>query len=243
MTIRKGLVVPGTLKKANEGVNDSHVCSVILDGEIVRAYVKPIEREKIIVECFCALLLKQWGLEVPEPIVVEIDGKEWFGSVEDVYPSLSRRFFLHDKDVPEFERRAHAAIVVAMNLPDTPLALACDEAIANGDRNLGNILWDGERTAWIDHEDAIIDKDDGSSKANKLAIMACKMNDHEAKGIQWQAAKSARKIMGSLDDIDAIASNVEGAEDCATIVKHHMSNVLNHVIDRFPKPEDDLFGS
>ncbi len=240
MTIRTGQLIPGTLKKAADGINNAHVCSVMLEGEIVRAYVKPIPWPKAIVECFCALLLQRWGLDVPEPILVEINGAAWFGSLDAAYPSLYRRFFLHEEDSPWHQQRLQAALVAAMSLPDTPLAMACDEAIANHDRNLGNILWDGQHTVWIDHENAIQLPRSPDHNVNKLAKMACEaLNDFI--DIQQAAMEAARQLKASGADIDLAAAEVDNADGCATITKYRLKNLVDRVLDRFPKP-DDLFG-
>lgn len=238
MNLRRAHLVQNTLKKIDEGVNNTHSCAVRLDGETVRAYVKPLPFSKLIVECFCSLLLKHWGLNVPEPILVEIDGADWFGAVDAEYPSLYRRFFQDSRNTPGWEERLKRAMEIAANLPDTPRAIACDEAIANHDRNLGNILWNGQHTAWIDHENAI-DIPRKDKNINKLVKMAVATGDFI--DIEHAAIEVARSLgRGALDEI---VQAIQDSGGCARLVAHHLKTLPQRIIQRFPEPENDLFGT
>ena len=236
MSIRRGQLIHGTLKKATEGINGAHVCSVKADGNIVRAYVKRLPNEKLIVECFCALLLQEWGLNVPEPIIVEIDGNDWFGSLDAAYPSLYRRFFLGNKNSPGWRDRIQHAMEVATHLPDAPLALACDEAIANYDRNLGNILWDGKNTAWIDHENAI-DIHRRGQNINKLVRMAVTTGNFF--DIERAAINAAKSLGGA--DLDKVVRIIHGSDGYARLVEDRLKTLQQRIVEQFPGPDDDLF--
>jgi hypothetical protein len=120
-----------------------------------RAIVKRIGAQQVTAETLAAILLRRWGLNVPEPAIVE-ELPIAFASMDLGYPNLLQRFGWSDS-LPEPVRQVVQLQVagVAAKLAETPTAIAADEAIDNRDRNPGNILWDGRTAAWIDHAVAI----------------------------------------------------------------------------------------
>ena len=92
MTLRRAQLIPDTLQPSGDGVTGAQIAAVLIEGETHRAYVKMLPAEHCAAEAFCALLLKTWGLSVPEPVLVEHEGSVWFGSLDAEYPSLKQRF-------------------------------------------------------------------------------------------------------------------------------------------------------
>lgn len=233
--IRQATLIEGTLRAAEEGVRGAHVAAARLEGELVRVYVKPLPWPKIIAECFGALLLRHWRLNVPEPLLVEIDGRNWFGSLDAEYPSLTRRLLINDScDTIERKRRTMDAVAVAMAVPDTPRAMACDEAIANVDRNLGNILWDGANVAWIDHENTFDVTVPAVNKLAEMALFAEHSQDIERKAVTIALELDATGIQGIIDAI-------EHSTGCARLVERRLEDLPGRLIARFPVPSGDLF--
>ncbi|EQD46718.1 hypothetical protein B1A_14499 [mine drainage metagenome] len=156
MAIQTVAIVPGTEIPIGEGINRPFRCIVRFPDQSIRAaVVKVLEAQSVAAEAFCACLLRGWGLSVPEPAIVGGPPLA-FASVDIGYPNLKQRIGWTEGMPPVLQQRliAEGARIVA-GLPDTPRALAADEAIDNRDRHLGNILWDGFNVSWIDHDRAL----------------------------------------------------------------------------------------
>jgi hypothetical protein len=118
---------------------------------------------------------------------------------------------------------------------ETPLALAADEAVNNRDRHLGNILWDGAATAWIDHDQSF---GMGSTEdANKLAILSVMSGDHSrvqkaavaiALTLADVAIREAERACGSMPEATSFANQVSG----------RLTTLAATVLKRFPSPPD-----
>lgn len=80
--MRRATLVPHTLTSAGDGLTGAQVAAVNVDGTTGRAYVKRLPIEACAAEAYCALLLKTWGLSVPEPLWIEHEGEIWFGSLD-----------------------------------------------------------------------------------------------------------------------------------------------------------------
>ncbi|MGE0049448.1 MAG: hypothetical protein AB7T01_11030 [Acidithiobacillus sp.] len=168
--IRRGEIIPGTEQPLSDGVTAPVACVAIIDGERLRVVAKRIPQPAIEAEYLCAVLLREWGVAVPEPaLLTDQQGATLFGSIHTNYPNLKQRLF--DEVPPELQNRLHEiAANIVCSWDDAPTALAADELIANGDRNPGNLLWDGgDDHAYIDHERCL-----GlvPSEKNILAILA-----------------------------------------------------------------------
>lgn len=237
--IQTAAIVPGSESPAGDGRTGAARCTIILpDGSKRAAVVKRGPIGQIAAEAFAAVLLRAWGLPVPQPFLVEEDPHPAFASADDGYPSLKQRLGLHGMPPGEHRRRAEwVACRIAVGLRTAPLAAAADEAIANHDRNLGNILWDGASEAWIDHAYAL---GQGSlPDANKLCDMARAVHASE----QLLRSAVAQALALNRDAIELAAQEVPthlGAHSLATMVSQRIANVANALISRFPTP-DDLF--
>lgn len=154
MKLRTGTIVPGTETLAGDGINSPMRAAVRVDGELHAAIVKRLNNRELLAECFCAMLLTAWGLPVPEPVLIIDNEGHAFASLDAGYPSLKKRIGLLNSGNNEALRTLLVKVgaTIACAFPDAGRALAIDELIGNDDRNLGNILWDGEHHAYIDHE-------------------------------------------------------------------------------------------
>lgn len=235
-------LVPHSESPAGNGVHGTMRCAIRVQGRAVAAYLKRMPRAKVLTEAFCAVLLRGWGLSVPMPYLVQEGDSLAFASADATYPSLLRRLSLDT--LPAGSREQVAATLVgsllAVSLPGAPLAATADEAVANADRNLGNILWDGEREAWIDHESAL-----GigcSPDANKLCAMACATG--QAGALQQSAIAQALAIDRSMPLI--VARDLMAQFDAtghARIVSDRMADLGRRLLSRFPTPDDLLSGA
>jgi hypothetical protein len=131
------------------------------DGEIP-AYIKLLDQYELMVECICAVLGKRLGLPIPQPFLVVVPHKILpekiseseqykfaFGSQDAAYPSLRRSI---QKNI-SLEKFVWGKLA---NFHHSFSVAGFDEWIVNDDRNIGNILFDGNGSfTFIDHERAL----------------------------------------------------------------------------------------
>jgi hypothetical protein len=170
--IQRG-VLTSVLSAAGDGIRGAVRGIVRLAEGSTEAFVKVLDAREVLVECACALLARARGLNVPEPLLVLVPGallpdgadRVGFGSVAVSHGSL-RPWIANVGDAAVLRRlRAWSGLVPA----------ACfDEWIANSDRNIGNILFDGKDEFWlIDHGFALAENiAAGQAVANHLFIVA-----------------------------------------------------------------------
>lgn len=228
-------IVAGTETPVGEGVTAPRRCLVRYPDDAVRAaIVKSLAPSGVAAEAFCALLLRGWGLCVPDPALVKLPLS--FASVELTFPNLKHRIGWSDSFPPPVkEALARQGARLVAGLSDTPRALAADEAIQNRDRNLGNILWDGSTAAWIDHERAlgIVPMPD----RNKLADMAISTPDWPS--IQ-RSAVAVSLSLGSdaVNQALAATGSLPGTDEFAAQIAGSLALLAGRVLHRFPQPQD-----
>lgn len=151
--------IVSVLGKADNGIFNAHRVKLIFhDSKYeVSAYAKKLGDQDFLVEILSALIGREIGLPIPEPIIaISLDGNDvLFASVDVEYPDLTRRLSLdNNKIMPTPENSALLKKVSEwIHIYD---AIGFDEWIANGDRNLGNILFDGnDKFFLIDHNQAM----------------------------------------------------------------------------------------
>lgn len=151
--IKTGVLQPNA-KPLGVGISGAMIGLVDIGGVNYRCIVKPCTEAELAAECFCALLAKTMLLNAPEPVIVQKGSEIWFGSVNAGHPNIAAHFKL-DPTVPDTEpRKALLLKIVAMQLSDWANCgrlLAFDILIANADRHLGNLLFDGKDYSLIDH--------------------------------------------------------------------------------------------
>jgi hypothetical protein len=173
-------LVAGTETPAGDGNSGALRCTIRLPDRSLRAAVlKRGPLDEIAAEAFAALLLRAWSLPVPDPFLV-VDGSSLsFASADMAYPNLKQSLGLTSLPPgPAREAAGALAALIATSLPTAPLAAACDEAIDNRDRNLGNVLWDGQSEAWIDHA-LSLGRAHARPDVNKLCQMVAGRSDQD----------------------------------------------------------------
>lgn len=234
-------LVRGSETPAGDGVTGAMRCVLTLPNATKRAAVLKVGSiGETTAESFCALLLKAWGLDVPDPFLVRLASGFGFASVDAGYPSLKQRVGLSDS-VPCGPARTAAeqlACALVAGFKETPLALCADEAIGNRDRNLGNILWDGRRVSWIDHA-ICLEEGDAYPDRNLLALMASLSGNGDS--ISRSAVGQALAL--SRDAIYEAANatvSILGHGDPAAYVAERINTLSTRIIARFPSPADLL---
>lgn len=243
MQIKIAKILSGSETPAGDGITGARRCILLFDdGSKRRAIVKRGPIEQIAAEAFSALLLLQWGLNVPEPFLIDESGGIAFASADAGYPNLKQSLGL--EGIPEGLAR-NAAIQFAMSIAcefsSTSLAAACDEAIDNRDRNLGNILWDGTTEAWIDHAFAL---GQGSMMVDKnmLCLMAIAIGDQE----RLQRAAVAQALLLERDALRKVELALSATPipplGLAAFVADRLQSLGNRLVARFPNTVDLLSG-
>lgn len=234
-------VIAGTETPAWDGLSGALRCIIVLpDGTRRAAILKRGPVGEIAAEAFAALVLRAWGLPVPEPFFVNETTGPSFASSDVGYPNLKQRLSLDSlPSGPARDAATRIALRLAVNLPTMPLAAVVDEAIDNRDRNLGNILWDGQSEAWVDHALALGEHPVGYPDRNKLCEMVQMVGDQDrvSRAAVGQALAVGQEPLVSARD--AMPPSLR-QKDYATYVAARLSNLATRLLDRFPKPADLL---
>lgn len=211
------------------------------DGSVKAAIVKRMETRAIAAECFCSLLLRRWGLNVPKPAIVGSPPIA-FACIDVSYPNLLQRVGWSSGLPPQVRAvLEQAAARLVASFTETPLALAADEAIKNLDRNLGNILWNGSEVAWIDHERALGVSPQPMADMNKLAGLAMMSGEHDR--IAAAALTASFTLSASaVDEAERICSAHADTTGFSEVVSQRLQHLGNAVLARFPRPSDLLEG-
>lgn len=154
MQAEQGTLNPFTLQAVGEGVTGAHFAVVSIGGQSHRCVVKRAGHREIAAECFCALLGASLGLPTLTPVVVTDprDHSLWFGARNVGYPSLASHVRITN---PPTSAQLQALSMLLSTWAQAPAAISFDELIVNGDRNPGNVLWNGTVFTIIDHERAL----------------------------------------------------------------------------------------
>lgn len=234
-------LVAGTLSPAGDGTTGAERC-VIEDrnGRRRMAFLKRGSPQEVISEALAALLLSGWGLSVPEPFLLVIDGALAFASADKGYPNLKQRFSISDFEGDARDAVLREAMRTVSRFGSTPKAAACDEAIDNRDRNLGNVLWDGAEEVWIDH--AFCFGVGGMIEANKLCDIAIAVGEMEAvqRGALAAAMVLDRTVLAAAAE-DMSSSSIS-ADDFIAATSERLSKIGARLLARFPQPDDLLAG-
>ncbi len=241
ISLQTAKLIAGTETPAGDGVTGALRCVVVLpDGTRRAAILKRGSVGEVAAEAFPGLVLRAWGLPVPEPLFIDEAAGPAFASSDVGYPNLKKRLMLDSlPDGPAKDAATRIAMQLAIQLPTTPLAAVVDEAIDNRDRNLGNILWDGQAEAWIDHALTLGEHPIGYPDRNKLCDMAQMVGEHDriCRSAVGQALAVGQAPLVSASD--AMPINLRN-NNYASYVASRLSNLASRLLDRFPKPADLL---
>lgn len=240
MEVATACLVAGSETPVGDGINGAVRCVLKMsDGYLRAAVLKRVPIDELAAEMFAAVLLRAWSLPVPDSFVV-IDGVNLsFGSADDSYPSLKQRLCLTALPSGPAKLAAIAqAAKLATSLPSAPLAAACDEAIENKDRNLGNILWDGTSEVWIDHG-LSLGRDQDRPDDNKLCSMVSgEEQERFCRSAVAQAMIFDRSAPSSVDAV--LTLSPVGTCGYASFVANRLTTIGNRLVSRFPHAPDLL---
>ena len=243
MEIQVATIIGGTETPAGDGVTGALRCVIALpDGTKRSAIVKRGPPGQIMAEAFSAVLLSKWGLPVPLPFLIDEGATPAFASADVGYPNLKQSLALDSLPAGAAREAAvRVAAALACALPSTPLAAACDEAIDNRDRNLGNILWDGSDETWIDHALAL-GQGLHMQDANKLCDMAVLIGDEDR--VQRSAIAQGLLLDRTAPSLTetVLASTMIPATNIAATIGARLNSLGNRLVARFPRPVDLLTG-
>lgn len=242
MKIEIARILAGSEIDAGDGINGAKRCILVMqDGTKRSGIVKRGPLNEMASEAFSALLLRSWSLKVPEPFLVDENPQVAFACADVGYPNLKQNLGINSlPDGPAKEAALRVALMIACSLPSATLACACDEAIDNRDRNLGNILWDGTEEAWIDHAYSLGARADLADR-NLLCEMSKAIgNDKDflrgsiAQGLLL-VHEHPKKVAESM-----LATPLGKKQDLAIYVAQRLSALGNRLVNRFPNHSMDL---
>lgn len=237
MKIEQGVLNPFSLIPVGAGINSAHYAVVNIGGLSQRCVVKQVGDREIAAECFCALLGDALSLPTLSPVIVAHPGggSLWFGARDAAYPSLSARLNI-GQTVNPFQLIALAQILSTW--AQVGHVISFDELIANGDRNPGNVLWNGAVFTIIDHERSLGNQ---PKTENRLALFAT-ANFHAqlVAGVSSAATGSAmaqQALLGADPTVwDMIHSEFQSTPSavgqhhgaCEALAKHLLSSLPGH---------------
>lgn len=168
MRVEQGILNQFTLRPVGAGINSAQYAIVSIGGLSHRCVVKHVGEREIAAECFCALLGEKLSLPTLPPVIVmnPADGSLWFGARDVAYPSLSANLNLGNT---ADQAQLFALAEVLSNWSQVGHVISFDELVANGDRNPGNVLWNGTVFSIIDHERSLGNQ---PKRVNKLALFS-----------------------------------------------------------------------
>ncbi|MGV2880702.1 hypothetical protein D9O29_05755 [Pantoea vagans] len=149
--IEVATLLPGASPFSDKNINQTWKGHVRTLNDTVVVFAKVIEPREICVEAFCAILGREIGIPIPKPFLILADSETlsiipngqnalMFGSEDAAYPSFRR--YADCQEAYEKLQNFKASLDVGV----------FDEWIANHDRNVGNILYDGgDDFLFIDH--------------------------------------------------------------------------------------------
>lgn len=235
----RAALVLGSETPAGDGVTGVLRC-VISDanGKRFAAYLKCGPLEEVMSEALASLLLSGWGLSVPAPYLVQRGDDLCFASADVSYPNLKKR--LNIDALPPSSKKVvleHAFRLIC-SFKSTPLAAACDEAVYNFDRNIGNVLWDGAQEVWIDH--AFCFGVGSQPDANKLCTMAVAVGETEQMQRSSLAAALTLDRTGPGKAQDQLAEAPFDVSAMIDLVERRLQQIGQLMLARFPQPADLL---
>lgn len=155
MSLETGVLLTGA-EPVQHGKHDVwHGVVRVASGKTVRAFVKRCPPREIVVETIATILGRSIGLPLPIPILVKVIP----GRIPSVHLEADEIFFgSQSQDIPDLvqwlnkDADEDALMRRLMSWPQAASSGCFDEWIANTDRNLQNLLYDGGKNfTLIDH--------------------------------------------------------------------------------------------
>ena len=208
--IRLGALLPGSVL-VGDGINRAQRGVARTARGDVPAIVKIVPPRELAVELLCAALGRHLGLPVPEPLLISVPGAGLaFGSADAGHPSL-RHLLANDADVRVLER--------LQNWTKLESAASFDDLIANPDRHIGNVLYDGEGQFWlIDHGLALAFGMSPATAVNNI-LLGIARNGRDELALQ-RLKRTMLDLAGTYrkDDIESAAERVPALPCVAELV-------------------------
>ena len=235
--IEQGILNPYSQTGVGHGITQPNYAIVNIGGVSQRCVVKTAGHKEIAAECYCALLGGALGLPTLKPVIVRNPSDDCllFGSREVGYPNLSAQLGIGDY--------ANAAQMLALatilsTWSQVGHVISFDELILNGDRNPGNVLWNGVVFTIIDHERALGIM---PMAVNKLAQFSTNNFDSQrtasVQSASVGAAMAQQSMLGADSSIfDAVRNAFtvvpteigKYASDCESIAKKMLPTMITN---------------
>lgn len=150
-------LLPGDFETPEQGKNETIKANVLLlNGSTTTAYIKPnLTPRKIFVELICAIIGRDLGIPIPQPILVQLNNENWHNLKQD---EIKIVFGVESLPYPNLLRniKSNSILKKLSEAKESFEALVFDECIFNCDRHPGNVLFDGgDKFYFIDHDLAI----------------------------------------------------------------------------------------
>jgi hypothetical protein len=162
-------LLPGAVRFEEDNTTETWKAPIQTESGQTVAFLKMIQPNSLISEFACALIGRALGLNIPKPFLVRVtrkelpgssdwkdttDSSEWcrltFALEDGGHPSL-RKWFTHD-----WSKNNSALNAILLTWSAYRETALFDEWIANTDRNIGNILFNGtDDFVLIDHGRAL----------------------------------------------------------------------------------------
>lgn len=188
---------------APNGKFDAKLVKLSISGSIneVSAYAKKLSDLEFLVEIVTATIGRELGLPIPEPIIAfSTDGNDiLFASVDAKHPDLTRQLTITNHQTVANTPENMEIMQLLSNWEYISLAISFDEWIANGDRNTGNILFDGENIfTLIDHNLAMRLPFSPSSPVQNM-LMNIKLSFTQDEVAKQRLRNNIQKIIHDID--------------------------------------------
>lgn len=221
MKIEKGLLLTGA-EPVKHGVHEVwHATVKVSRNKSVRAFVKRCPPRELVIEVIASLIGRSLGLPLPIPILVlvhpgriaqlDLDGPElFFGSQSQNEPDLSQ--ILQDNgDERSLMQRLKS-------WPHAVFGGCFDEWIANEDRNLQNMLYDGGKNfVLIDHGKAIPEGLEPVKPTSKNLLLQLS-NSRSLSGVRHKVNEKGAQFIKECNDLSledvlqSVANSIGWAE-------------------------------
>ena len=177
--IKYGRVI-ADIKKSENGIFGATLSKVYFPdfNAEISAYTKNLSPQDVLVEVFCSLVGIQLGLPIPEPMIAASkDGKSLlFASSKIEFPDLTHKLDFDISNNVILTEQSVETLGFLLRWQFMSCAITFDEWIANPDRNMGNILWNGiDEFFLIDHNMAMRPKFTANEPIEPNQLMAAKL--------------------------------------------------------------------
>ncbi|AIU88089.1 HipA family kinase [Pectobacterium odoriferum] len=235
-TIEIATLLPGATRFSDSNINSTWKGHVRTANDTVVVFAKLIDLREICVEAFCAILGRTIGLPIPKPFLILADSTTldiipsgqhalMFGSEDAAYPSFRR--YADCQDAYEKLQKFKASLDVGV----------FDEWIANHDRNIGNILYDGgDDFLFIDHGLALpqgLQSNTPATDNNILRVLFAIKSEVDKYRDLRTTSQAITPMYGSLD----LQQIMDSTQSSRFVSDSIISEILTFLTDRLSAME------